>query len=54
MQPTPAGISEPAGSQLATIMMPQMTLPITPIAPEDGAVTMRKIIVVESKAPRRR
>ncbi len=51
LQPAQAGASEPAGSQLATIAMPQMTLPITPVAPEDGAVTMRKIIVVEPKAP---
>lgn len=54
LQPPQAGASEPAGSQLATIAMPQMTLPITPVAPEDGAVTMRRIIVVEPKAPRRR
>jgi hypothetical protein len=47
-----AGASEPAGSKLATVAMPQMTLPITPIKPDDASVTMRQIIVVGPK-PRR-
>ena len=48
-----AGSAEPAGSKLATVAMPQMTLPITPVTAADASVTMRQIIVVGPK-PRRR
>ncbi|MBI2895490.1 MAG: tetratricopeptide repeat protein [Deltaproteobacteria bacterium] len=54
--PPPPPAIEPANSELATMMMPQMTLPITPVKPGegDGSVSVRRIILVGSPPKRRR
>lgn len=54
--PPPQATVEPANSELATMMMPQMTLPITPVKPGegDGAVAVRRIIIVGTPPKRRR